>query len=180
MEKKLQVSKTKITDLQHLEKLELLQKSKETVGKQLSIDIDKGNLVEIDEIKGLINRKFEDPEEKFQLFYKGIQNVLVKFLPKGRHFYHERRIIHDEKLIFLNRGKARQLNGRRGSDSRMTFNEDLHEMVSLVTDWVVNSLDPIDLYQQLYDLNEKYNYGHQFYDETSKSFENAMNKIKVQ
>ena len=61
----------------------------------------------------------------------------------------------------------------------MTYNEDLNEMVSLVTDWVVNSLDPVDLYQQLYDLNEKYGYGHQFYDETSKSFENAMNKIKV-
>lgn len=178
MEKKIDIEKSKIAELKHLEKLELLQKSKETVGKQLSIDIDKGNLHEIDEIKELINRKFEDPEEKFQLFYKGIQNVLVKFLPRGRHFYHERRIIHDEKLIFLNRGKARQLNGRRGSDSRMTYNEDLNEMVSLVTDWVVNSLDPVDLYQQLYDLNEKYGYGHQFYDETSKSFENAMNKIK--
>ena len=71
------------------------------------------------------------------------------------------------------------MNGRRGSDSRMTYNEDLNEMVSLVTDWVVNSLDPVDLYQQLYDLNEKYGYGHQYYDETSKSFENAMNKIKV-
>ena len=86
MENKIDIEKSKIADLKHLEKLELLQKSKETVGKQLSIDIDKGNLHEIDEIKELINRKFEDPEEKFQLFYKGIQNVLVKFLPKEDTF----------------------------------------------------------------------------------------------
>lgn len=164
-------------DKKHLEKLEILQKASLIIGKQLIFDIDKGGLKELDEIKALIDSKIEDPKEKYELFYNGIQKVLRKFLPKGKDFAQERKFIHDEKLIFLNRGKARGLDGVRGSDSRMTYNEDLNEMAKLVSEWAVTSQDPMDLYQKLYDLNEKYGYGHQKYDDTSSSFNKAMSKI---
>lgn len=164
-------------DKKHMERLQILQKSRESIGRQLTFDIDEGGLKAIDEIKQLIDSNIQDPKEKYELFYNGIQKVLRKFLPMGKDFEQERRIIHDEKLIFLNRGKARGYDGVRGSDSRMTYNEDLAEMAKLVSEWAVTSQDPVDLYQRLYDLNEKYNYGHQMYDETSLGFHNAMKKI---
>lgn len=164
-------------DKSHLEKLEILQKSKEVVGKQLTFDIEKGGLQAVDEIKAMIDSNIQDPKEKFELFYNGIQKVLLTYLPKGKEFEKERRIIHDEKLIFLNRGNPRKPDGRRGSDSRMTYNEDMGEMAKLVAEWAVTSQDPVDLYQRLYDLNEKYEYGHQNYDDSSKKFQIAMSKI---
>ena len=90
----------------NIEKLEILQKAKETQGKQLSIDIEDGQLKEIDELKELIDKKFDNPEEKHSLFYNGIQNLLLKYLPRGKEFTEQRKIIHEEKLIFLNRGVA--------------------------------------------------------------------------
>lgn len=43
--------------------MELLQKASEKVGKQLSINTEKGNLEEVDELRKLLGKEFEDPEE---------------------------------------------------------------------------------------------------------------------
>ena len=161
-----------------LEILEILQKAKSGETKQLTLDSASLSFKEIDEVKNLIGQKMEDPEKKYQLFYKGIQKVLLKYLPRGKQYENERRIIHDEKLVFLNRGKKKNKDGIRKGDSRMTYNEDLSEMVRLIADWVSTSQDPVDLYQRLYDLNEKYGYGHQYYDETSKNFQKSMERTK--
>lgn len=169
--------KHEVSEQQKREQMEILQESREVVGKQLRIDLGKGNLVEINEINELIDKKIEDPEKKFELFYNGIQKVLLKFLPKGKAFKQERRFIHDEKLIFLNRGKPRKPDGRRGSDSRQAYNEDMGEMVKLVSNWAVTSQDPQDLYHRLRALNDKHGFGHQDYDDTSKSFHKAMARI---
>lgn len=160
----------------NIEKLEILQKAKETQGKQLSIDIEDGQLKEIDELKELIDKKFDNPEEKHSLFYNGIQNLLLKYLPRGKEFAEQRKIIHEEKLIFLNRGVALKPDGRRGSDSRMTYAEDMNEMAKLISDWVLTSQDYVDLYLRLYQLNEKYGYGHQISDDSSNPFFNRMNE----
>lgn len=159
-----------------LEILEILQQAKETQGKQLTIDIQDGELKEVDELKELIDQKFDNPEEKHSLFYNGIQNLLKKYLPKGKQFAEQRKIINEEKLIFLNRGAALKPDGTRGSDSRMTYAEDMNEMAKLISDWVLTSQDYVDLYLRLYDLNEKYNYGHQIKDDSSNSFFNKMDK----
>lgn len=159
-----------------LEILEILQQAKETQGKQLTIDIQDGELKEVDELKELIDQKFDNPEEKHSLFYNGIQNLLKKYLPKGKEFAEQRKIINEEKLIFLNRGAALKPDGTRGSDSRMTYAEDMNEMAKLISDWVLTSQDYVDLYLRLYDLNEKYNYGHQIKDDSSNSFFNKMDK----
>ena len=162
----------------NLEMLEILQQAKETQGKQLTIDLDDGRLKEVDEIKELIDRKFDNPEEKYSLFYNGIQNLLKKYLPKGKEFAEQRRIIHEEKLIFLNRGKALKPDGTRGSDSRMTYAEDMNEMAKLISDWILTSQDYVDLYLRLYALNEKYNYGHQIKDDSSNAFFKELDKNK--
>jgi hypothetical protein len=46
-----------------IERMELLQKASEKVGKQLSINTEKGNLEEVDELRKLLGKEFEDPEE---------------------------------------------------------------------------------------------------------------------
>ena len=45
------------------ERLELLQLANQKIGKQLSINSETGNFEEIDELKGLIGKDFENPEE---------------------------------------------------------------------------------------------------------------------
>ena len=83
MDKKKKTAKDlELEKQKNIEKLEILQKAKETQGKQLSIDIEDGQLKEIDELKELIDKKFDNPEEKHSLFYNGIQNLLLKYLPR--------------------------------------------------------------------------------------------------
>ncbi len=162
-----------------MERLELLQRANETKGKQLKIDIAKGDLREIDEIREMIGRDFENPEEKYNLYYKGIRNVLMEYLPKGQEYKEGRDIIYDEKNIFLNRGKKKSDgNGVRGSDGRMTYQEKMGEMLDLILKWVSESQDPIELYSMLYDLNEKYGYGHERYDDTSVKTERVIKRMK--
>lgn len=161
-----------------LERLKLLQDANERKGMQLSI-ADTGDLKEINEIKQLMGKDFENPEEKYQLYYKGIQSVLIKYLPKGEMYEDGRQIIYDEKNIFLNRGKKKSDgDGIRGSDGRMTYQENMKDMLDLILKWVSESQKPIELYNMLYELNEKHGYGHESYDKTSISYDKAVKKIK--
>lgn len=157
-----------------IESMELLQKSKERQGMQLVIDLDKGSLHEIDELKEMLNKKVDDPEEKYTTYYAGIRNILMKYLPSGKDSKELRDLIYDEKNVFLNRGKKKSdNNGIRKSDGRMTYQEYMSEMLDLITTWVSQSQIPFDLYNMLYELNEKHNYGHENYDETSVKYKLA-------
>ncbi len=169
-------SKAKLSEEKYREMLEILQESQQITGQQLVINIKSGTLEQLNEIKELIHKKMDDPDVKHSLYYDGIQNILKKYLPQEKSFKPYRDIIHDEKNIFLNRGKAKDKSGRRGSDGRMDYNEGMAEMVDLVTNWVMESQDPIALWESLYRLNEKYNYGHQYYDKTSINFNNDMKR----
>lgn len=178
MKKEEEEKKKKELSNEDLERLELLQRASEKTGKQLTIG-EAGDLKEIDEIRQLIGKDFDDPEEKYKLYYKGIRNVLIKYLPKGDIYEEGRQIIYDEKNIFLNRGKKKSDgDGIRGSDGRMTYQENMKEMLDLILKWVSESQKPFELYSMLYDLNEKYGYGHERYDKTHISYDNALNRIK--
>lgn len=149
-----------------LESLELLRRANESKGKQLRVDLLEGNLKEVDELKEITAKDFDDPEVKYNIYYKGLRNLLMKVLPKGKEFTEGRQLIYDEKNIFLNRGKKKSdHNGVRGSDGRMTYQEKMDEMLTLVSKWSSESQDPIDLYNMLYDLNERHGYGHEAYDD---------------
>jgi hypothetical protein len=161
-----------------LERLELLQKANETVGRQLTINAEEGNLEEIDELRQLIGKEFENPEEKYNIYYKGIRKLLMDHLPKGDEFKEVREIIYDEKNIFLNAGKRKSdNNGIRKSDGRMTFQPVMNEILDIVIKWVADSQNPFDIYREFYELNEKHEYGHEVYDETALSVANAMRKL---
>jgi len=162
---------------QDKERLELLQKAHEKKGRQLRIDAASGDLSEINELRAIIGKQAEDPEEKYSMYYKGISNVLKKYLPAGKEFEEGRRLIYDEKNIFLNRGKRKSdHNGIRKSDGRMTYQPVMAEMLDVVARWVSESQNPIDLYNSLYDLNEKHGYGHELYDSSSGKVQAEMKR----
>jgi hypothetical protein len=157
------------------ESMELLRKSKERQGKQLRIDVETGDLHEIDELKEMLNKTAEDPEEKYSTYYTGIRNILMKYLPSGKESQEIRELIYDEKNVFLNRGKKKSdNNGIRKSDGRMTYQEYMHEMLDLITTWVSQSQIPFDLYHMIYELNERHNYGHENYDKTTIKYKLAV------
>ncbi len=173
--------KKKKTELspEDLERLEMLQKAHEKQGRQLQIDIEKGDLREVNEIRELLGKKSDDPEEKYNMYYKGIGRLLKSYLPNDKQFKAARQLIYDEKNIFLNRGKRLcDNNGIRGSDGRMTYQEYMNEMLDLVAKWVSESQNPVDLYNMLYELNEKHGYGHEIYDKTSISIYKGKEKLK--
>src|SRR5690606_1275461 len=90
-----------------LERLELLQRAHEKKGKQLTIDDQEGSLRLIDELREVVGNQLDNPEEKYNIYYKGIRKLLIDHLPKGEEYKEMRNIIYDEKNIFLNLGKRK-------------------------------------------------------------------------
>ena len=161
-----------------LERLELLQRANEKVGKQLTINSEQGNIEEIDELRELIGKEFENPEEKYNIYYRGIRKLLMDYLPKGKEFKEVRDIIYDEKNIFLNFGKRKSdNNGIRKSDGRMTFQPVMNEILDIIVKWVGESQNPFVLYREFYELNEKHGYNHEEYDKSALSVSKAMLKL---
>lgn len=161
-----------------LERLELLQRSHEKKGKQLTISGESGALEEIDELKQLVGKQLDSPEEKYNIYYKGIRKLLIDHLPKGEEYKQMRNIIYDEKNIFLNLGKRKSdNNGVRGSDGRMTYQPIMNEILDVVISWVGGSQNPFQLYKELYLLNERHNYPHEEYDDSVMGVAKAMLKL---
>jgi hypothetical protein len=155
-----------------------LQKANEKVGRQLTISSEHGNLVEIDELRQLIGKEFENPVEKYNIYYNGIRKLFMDYLPKGKEFKEVRDVIYDEKNIFLNQGKRKSDNyGIRKSDGRMTFQPVMNEILDIVVKWVGDSQNPFAIYRELFELNEKHGYGHEEYDKSHLSVAKAMLKL---
>ena len=158
-----------------MERLELLQKANEKTGKQLTINSETGSLEEFDELRQLVGKEFENPEEKYQLYYNGIRRLLMDFLPNGKDYKQLRDIIYDEKNVFLNLGKKKSdNNGIRKSDGRMTYQPVMNEILEIIIIWVGESQNPFDLYRDFYNLNEKHGYGHEQYDDSTAGVAKAM------
>jgi len=143
-----------------IERLEILQKSEEIKGKQLSINIE-GELVEENQAEKLLGQKIDDPVQKFQLYYHGLSKLLKSSLPKGKEFEDVRRIVYDEKNILINRGAKKDEKGIRGSDGRMAYIEDLEEAIKIVADWTSKKGTSAELFMAFWDKNEELGYGHQ-------------------
>jgi len=161
-----------------IERMELLQKANEKLGHQLAINSETGNLEEINELRQIIGKQFDNPEEKYNLYYNGIRRLLMNFLPKGKSFKEVRDIIYDEKNIFLNLGKRKSDNkGIRKSDGRMTYQPVMNEILDVIVEWVGNSQNPFVLYKSFYDLNDRHGYGHEEYDQSTADVAKAMMKL---
>lgn len=143
-----------------IERLEILQKSEEIKGEQLSINLDSELTVDNQAVK-LLGQSIDDPVEKFQLYYNGLTKLLKDNLPKGKENEKVRRIIYDEKNILINRGAKKDEKGIRGSDGRMAYIEDLETAIQIVADWISKKGSTSELFMSFWDKNEELEYGHQ-------------------
>lgn len=143
-----------------LERFEILQKSEEIKGEQLSINLDSEIIVE-NYAEQLLGQRIDDPVQKFQLYYHGLSKLLKDNLPKGKESEDVRRIVYDEKNILINRGAKKDEKGIRGSDGRMAYLEDLEEAIKIVAEWTGRKGTSAELFIAFWDKNEELGYGHQ-------------------
>jgi hypothetical protein len=159
MDSKKNIKKEELSK-EELERLEILQQAENVKGEQLAINLDSELVVE-NEAEKLIGQKIDDPVEKFQLYYKGLNKLLKDNLPKGKENEEARRIVYDEKNVLINRGAKKDEKGIRGSDGRMAYVEDLEEAILIVATWITTKGSYYDLYRAFWNKNEELGYGHQ-------------------
>jgi len=143
-----------------MERLEILHKSEEIKGEQLTIDLNSDLVIE-NQAKKLLGQKIDDPVEKFQLYYNGLSKLLKDNLPKGKENENVRRIVYDEKNILINRGAKKDEKGIRGSDGRMAYVEDLEIAIEIVANWITTKGTSAEVFMAFWDKNEELGYGHQ-------------------
>jgi hypothetical protein len=143
-----------------IERLEILHKSEEIKGEQLTIDLNSDLVIE-NQAKILLGQRIDDPVEKFQLYYNGLSKLLKDNLPKGKENESVRRIVYDEKNILINRGAKKDEKGIRGSDGRMAYVEDLEIAIEIVANWIITKGTSAEIFMSFWDKNEELGYGHQ-------------------
>lgn len=128
--------------------------------KEESLFIDEEGCVKIkNEVANLLDTPIDDPNEKYELYYKAIMKVLYKYLPKGKENKEARKLIYEEKKTFLTRGHRKNNNSIRHADSRMGYCTDFRELVDIISDWASSDRNPFVLYTKLRDLNKSKGYG---------------------
>lgn len=154
--KELKRSKKEI--LQEEEKLLLIAEADSVKGEQLFIDL-KGEIVTENELNKFAFGDTPDPELMYDVYYNGIQKLLIKHLPEGKAYKEARDYIFEEKNTFLTRGHRKQKDGKRGADSRMGYKEDAKQIMNIVIPWIIRKGTMVDLYTILRDLNISKGYG---------------------
>ena len=114
---------------------------------------EEGDLETLDEMKSIITGDTDDPETKYELYYKGIQKVIRSELPKEAKYKQLRDEVREEIAVFLTGGK-RKVNGVRGADSRMGRLPLMEKIFEVVFNWRGNNGTPAELYLELRKLNE--------------------------
>jgi len=139
------------------EKLLILSKTDDVKGEQLVIT--ENGIKTENELKHFALGAVDNPERKYELYYKGIMKLLRKFLPSGKFNRKARAFIYEEKNTFLTRGKRIGINGIRGGDSRMAYITDTEELLNVITAWIVSKGTMVELYNLIRELNISRGYG---------------------
>jgi len=156
-----QQEKAKITAKEQAdeqEKLDILARAGQVKGEQLFISSE-GTIERQNELRQFALGAIEDPEKKYDVYYKGIQKLLKAYLPKGKQNKTARNYIYEEKNTYLTRGKRINRAGIRGADGRMGYTVDAEEMLKIIMDWIVANGTMVELYNELRDLNLSKGYG---------------------
>lgn len=157
MKKEKKKKTSKKSEDQEMERLMLLRKSDQVKGEQLTIDSE-GKFKSEKEVKDYAIGTVDNPEKKYELYYQGIQKLMRENLPQGSFYKNARKLVYEEKNIFINRGNKKGENGVRGSDGRMAYAKDLQAALNTVATWVFNNGTAVDLYSRFYELNKKNGY----------------------
>ena len=140
------------------EKMEILARAGKVKGEQLLVGAT-GEIERENELRQFALGTIEDPEKKFDVYYKGIGRLLLAHLPKGPQNKTAREFIYEEKNTYLTRGKRIKKDGTRGADGRMGYIADAEEMLKIIMDWIMSNGTMVDLYNKLRDLNVSKGYG---------------------
>ncbi|WP_454803731.1 hypothetical protein [Mucilaginibacter phyllosphaerae] len=140
------------------EKLRILAEADAVKGEQLTIT-ESGEIAHENELRQFALGSIEDPERKYEVYYKGIQKLLKKHLPTGKKNKVARDYIYEEKNTYLSRGKRINKSGIRGADGRMGYIVDADEIFKIVMDWIIANGSMVDLFNSLRDLNVAKGYG---------------------
>jgi hypothetical protein len=140
------------------EKLRILAETDAVKGEQLTIT-ETGTVEKENELRQFALGSVEDPERKYEVYYKGIQRLLMKHLPAGKQNKVARDYIYEEKNTYLSRGRRINKAGIRGADGRMGYLADADEIFQIVMDWILSNGSMVDLYTRLRDLNISKGYG---------------------
>lgn len=143
---------------QENERVAILMKADEI--KEETFDFDFNGQTELkNEIEDLVLEQIDDPEAKFELYYKVVNRLLRKYLPKGEENKKARDLIYEEKNTFLTRGHRKDERGLRGADGRMSYIPDINLLVDVLTEWISSKGTTFELYTKLRDLNVSKGYG---------------------
>ena len=137
---------------------EIFQNADNKASQQMVLD-SFGNLKSENELKMFALGEIpDDPEKKHRVYYKGIESLLRKFLPQGTRNAAVRKMIREEKKIFLTRGRKLNEKGIRNADSRMGYINDMEELISTIAEWASNNRNLFELYSRLREKNQKLGY----------------------
>lgn len=140
------------------EKLEIIAKADEAREQNFAFD-ENGALTIINEIRGMTIQEIDNPQEKYELYYKILNKLLRNYLPKGPENKKVRNVINEEKNTFITRGHRIRKDGTRGADGRMGYCTDISEFIEIVRDCYIHNASMMELYTRLRDLNISKGYG---------------------
>lgn len=150
---------TKKVEQDHdLEKMELIAKADAVKGEQLLIGLE-GEIHSEDELKKFALGDIDNPEKKYDLYYKGIHKLLLRHLPEGDSYKKAREYIYEEKNTFLTRGHRINNKGIRGADSRMGHIVDAEFILDIITKWIIQGGTMVELFTTIRDLNIERGFG---------------------
>jgi len=153
-----ELSKTERLKALEQEKLRILAETDAVKGEQLFITL-AGNLERQNELRQFALGNIEDPERKYEVYYNGIQKLLLTHLPKGSKHKTARNYIQEEKNTYLTRGKRINRAGKRGADGRMGHVADADDLMKVVMDWIIANGTMVELFNTLRELNISKGYG---------------------
>lgn len=143
------------------ERARLLFQADEIKGEQISLSSE-GLLTRSPEFTQFSVGNIDDPEKRFDIYYKNINRILRKTLPKGNRYKEARDFIYEEKNVILTRGKRKRPDGTRGGDGRMAYIADVEEVLSIVVKWANENGKMTDLFNELHTYNINKGYGKRF------------------
>jgi hypothetical protein len=158
MDKQQQNTQTEQQRKNNEEKLRILAEADAVKGEQLIIT-ETGEVEKENELRQFALGSVEDPERKYEVYYKGIQRLLLTHLPQGKQNKVARDYIYEEKNTYLSRGKRINKAGIRGADGRMGYLVDADQIFKIVMEWIIANGSMVDLYNQLRTLNIDKGYG---------------------
>lgn len=153
-----ELEKLKKDHEQEAEREEILRKADEIKEETFDFNLD-GQIELKNEIADMVLEEIDDPEAKYNLYYKVVNRLLKKHLPKGEENKQVRDFIYEEKNTFLTRGHRKNEQGIRGADGRMSYIADINELINIITEWISSKGTIFELYTKIRDLNVSKGYG---------------------